>query len=87
MVVPAISGTLDHPAYGGDDAKDARDPMAVTKNPDRLDYTRGSCATNGRCWQLYQEPGYITKLPWDAEDPKNGQSGRISKRRGYESHM
>jgi len=87
MVVPAISGTLDDPAHGGDDAKDACDPMTATKDSDRLNYTRGSGTTNGRCWQPDQDLGYITKLPWDTEDPKNGQLGRRSKRREYESHI
>jgi len=42
LVVPAISGALDGPANGGDDAEDACDPMTVIKDPDRLNYTRGS---------------------------------------------
>ena len=42
MVVPAISATLDDPAYGGDDAKYACNPMTAAKDPDRLNYARGS---------------------------------------------
>lgn len=43
-VVPAISKTLDGPANGGDDTEDTCNPMAATKDADRLNYARGSGA-------------------------------------------
>ena len=41
-VVPAISNTLNGPARSSDDAEDARNPMATTEDPDRLNDSRGS---------------------------------------------
>jgi len=41
VVVPAVSSTLDGPAYSSDDAEDACDPMTATKDADGLNYTRG----------------------------------------------
>lgn len=43
-VVPAVSNTLEDPAYGSNDAEDTCDPMATTEDADRLNDTRGSCA-------------------------------------------
>ena len=85
-VVPAISSTLDGPAYGCDDAEDARNPMSAVEDPDRLNYTGGSgteiCIVGGLIRICH-----IGNLPWDTEDPKNGRSGRGSKGTGDQSHM
>ena len=40
-IVPAVSSTLDDPAYAGDNAENTRDPVAAVKDPDRLNYARG----------------------------------------------
>lgn len=41
-VVPAISNTLEGPAYGSDDTEDTCGPVTAAKNADCLDYSRGS---------------------------------------------
>jgi hypothetical protein len=87
-VVPAISATLKDPAYGGDDAENARDPVAAVKNPDRLNYTRGSGAKMDAVGRLVGNLSGNANLPGDTKDPKNRWSGRgESQRAGDESHM
>jgi len=90
MVVPAISTTLDDPAYGGDDAEDTRDPMAATKDSDRLDYTRGSGTTMGvvgnliRIWvtsQNYLGMPRILKTDNQSVDRSGGNTNRTCKQR------
>ena len=77
-VVPAISSTLDGPAYSCNDAEDAHNPMSAIEDPDRLNYTGRSgtaiCIVSGLIRICH-----IGNLPWDTEDPKNGRSGCGSK--------
>ena len=90
MVVPAISTTLDDPAYGGDDAKYACNPMTATKDPDRLNYARGSGTTMDvvgsliRIWvrsQNYLGMPRILKTDNQGVDRSGGDANRTCKQR------
>ena len=88
-IVPTISGTLDGPAYGGDDREDACDPMTAIKHPDRLNYTRGSGARVGvignliRIWltSIYLGIPRILKMDNQGVDRTGGQMDRTCKQR------